>query len=62
LLTKPFDFRRFAFNKPSIIISQLKNYAFLHQFKIAFAQKKDLIPTMWAKKIQQAQSGRRKIV
>ena len=50
LLNETFDFRRFAFSEPSMVISQLRNHTFLHQFKIAFAQEEDLVPTMWAKK------------
>jgi hypothetical protein len=50
LLNETFDFRRFAFSEPSIVISQLRNHTFSHQFKIAFSQEEDLVPTMWAKK------------
>jgi hypothetical protein len=50
LLSETFDFRRFAFTEPSIVISQLRNHTFSHQFKLAFAHEGDVIPTMWAKK------------
>jgi hypothetical protein len=46
LLIKKFDFRHFAFTEPSMVISQLKSHTFLHQFKIAYAHDKDLVPTM----------------
>jgi hypothetical protein len=49
LLRNTFDFRCFAFTEPFIVISQLKNHTFLHQLKIAFAPKEDVISTMWAK-------------
>jgi hypothetical protein len=51
LLTETFDFRRYALSKPRIIVNQLQNVCFCHQFKIEFAGQGDQVPTMWGKKI-----------
>jgi hypothetical protein len=51
LLTQTFDFTHYAFIEPRIIVNQLRNVHFCHQFKIEFAIEGDKVPTMWRKQI-----------
>ena len=50
LLTETFDFRRFAFSDPSLVVHTLRNITFHHQFKIELCNPGDLVPTQWGKK------------
>lgn len=50
LLTETFDFKRYAFDHPSLTMDQLRNIKFSHQFKIAFDSLDDKVPRQWGKK------------
>ena len=51
LLIETFDFRRYVFESPSILIDSVKNISYHHQFKIEFTNDDDMVPTMWRKKL-----------
>src|SRR5450759_689618 len=50
LLTETFDFRRFAFSDPSIVVHTLQNIIFHHQYKIMYCDADDIVPSQWGKK------------
>ena len=50
LLTETFDFRRFAFSEPSLVVHTLRNITFHHQFKMKLCNPDDIVPTQWGKK------------
>ncbi len=50
LLTETFDFRRYAFNEPSLIVNSIRNITFHHQYKIGFSREDDETPRQWGKK------------
>jgi hypothetical protein len=50
LLTETFDFRRYAFEVPALIIESIRNITFHHQYKIAFSRDDENTPRQWGKK------------
>ena len=50
LLAETFDFRRYAFSDPSIIVESIRNITFHHQYKISIAREEDTTPKQWGKK------------
>jgi len=50
LLIETFDFRRYAFSEPSIVIDTLRNVTFQHQYKFQFDRPEDITPSQWGKK------------
>ena len=50
LLKETFDFRRYAFSDPSIVVHTLQNITFHHQYKIMYSHVDDSVPSQWGKK------------
>lgn len=45
LLNETYDFRKYVFSNPSLIIEKIRNVTFHHQYKIAFDNVCDIVPT-----------------
>jgi hypothetical protein len=58
LLRETYDFRRYAFSRPSIIIESIRNITFHHQYKIGFTRDDNNNPRQWGKKFSTDSSWR----